>query len=107
MHIDQGPHADADIVLEDSFYRPLTPEQSKMAFRNEFDFDAPNAIDFDVLVDRLRDIQQGYSAASPLTWLQVVADKIPERKPRSPSIHFPSIKESRRPIRYTPLMYSY
>lgn len=31
-----------------------------MAFRNEYDFDAPEAIDFDILVDRLRDIKAGY-----------------------------------------------
>jgi len=33
--------------VQDSFYKPLTPEQSAAAFRNEFDFDAPEAIDFD------------------------------------------------------------
>lgn len=44
----------------DSFYKPLTSEQSAAAFRNEYDFDAPAAIDFDVLVDRLRDIKAGY-----------------------------------------------
>jgi uridine kinase len=38
----------------------LTAEQSTAAFRNEFDFDAPEAIDFDVLVDRLRDLKEGY-----------------------------------------------
>jgi uridine kinase len=46
--------------MQDSFYKPLTPEQSAAAFRNEFDFDAPEAIDFDILVDRLRDIKNGY-----------------------------------------------
>lgn len=44
----------------DSFYKPLTPEQSQAAFRNEWDFDAPEAIDFDTLVDKLRDIKSGY-----------------------------------------------
>jgi uridine kinase len=44
----------------DSFYKPLTPEESAAAFRCEYDFDAPEAIDFDVLVDRLRDIKSGY-----------------------------------------------
>jgi len=38
----------------------LTPEQSAKAFKNEYDFDSPKAIDFDVLVDRLRDLKQGY-----------------------------------------------
>lgn len=48
-------------VHQDSFYKPLTPEQSQAAFRNEFDFDAPEAIDFDILVDRLKDIKKGYA----------------------------------------------
>jgi len=48
------------ILSMDSFYRPLTPEQSLKAFGNEYDFDAPEAIDFDVLVDVLRDIKAGF-----------------------------------------------
>lgn len=48
------------ILSMDSFYKPLTPEQSQAAFRNEWDFDAPEAIDFDTLVDKLRDIKSGY-----------------------------------------------
>ncbi|KAF2188121.1 uridine-cytidine kinase 2 [Zopfia rhizophila CBS 207.26] len=54
------------IMSMDSFYKPLTPEQSRVAFRNEFDFDSPEAIDFDVLVDRLRDIKQGKVAEIPV-----------------------------------------
>jgi uridine kinase len=45
--------------MKDSFYKPLTPEQSEKAFRNEHDFDTPDAIDFDILVDCLSDIKQG------------------------------------------------
>lgn len=48
------------ILSMDSFYKPLTPEESAAAFRCEYDFDAPEAIDFDVLVDKLRDIKSGY-----------------------------------------------
>ena len=47
------------ILSMDSFYKPLTPEQSAAAFNNEYDFDAPAAIDFDILVDKLRDIKTG------------------------------------------------
>ncbi|PVI03521.1 uridine-cytidine kinase 2 [Periconia macrospinosa] len=54
------------ILSMDSFYKPLTPEQSKAAFRNEFDFDSPEAIDFDVLVDRLREIKNGKVAEVPV-----------------------------------------
>jgi hypothetical protein len=47
------------IMSMDTFYNPLTREQSEAAFRNEFDFDAPEAIDFDILVEKLRDIKAG------------------------------------------------
>jgi hypothetical protein len=55
------------ILSSDSYYKPLTPEESKAAFRNEYDFDAPAAIDFDLLVEHLRDIKSGY--AKKLSWL--------------------------------------
>ena len=47
------------ILSMDSFYKPLAAEQSAAAFRNEYDFDSPEAIDFDVLVEKLRDIKSG------------------------------------------------
>ena len=47
------------LLSMDSFYKPLTAEESVAAFRNEFDFDAPEAIDFDLLVERLTDIKSG------------------------------------------------
>ena len=31
------------ILSADSFYKPLTPEQSKLAFANQYDFDHPQA----------------------------------------------------------------
>lgn len=54
------------ILSMDSFYKPLSPEESAAAFRCEYDFDAPEAIDFDVLVDRLRDIKAGKKADIPV-----------------------------------------
>ncbi|KAI5457163.1 uridine kinase family-domain-containing protein [Mariannaea sp. PMI_226] len=50
----------------DSFYKSLTPAQSKLAFANEYDFDSPDAIDFDVLVDKLRDLKAGKRAEIPV-----------------------------------------
>lgn len=47
------------ILAMDSFYKPLTPEQSERAFKNEYDFDAPEAVDFDVLVEVLKNIKNG------------------------------------------------
>ncbi|KAI7605021.1 uridine-cytidine kinase-like protein-like 1, partial [Hortaea werneckii] len=50
----------------DSFYKPLTVEQSAAAFRNEYDFDSPDAIDFDCLVERLRSIKAGQKGDIPV-----------------------------------------
>ena len=47
------------LMSMDSFYKPLTSDESKAAFRNEYDFDAPEAIDFDLLVERLGDVKAG------------------------------------------------
>jgi uridine kinase len=47
-------------LSQDSFYKTLDAEGSRQAFLNEYDFDSPDAIDFDVLVDRLRDLKAGY-----------------------------------------------
>lgn len=56
------------ILSMDSFYKPLTAEQSAAAFRNDYDFDAPSAIDFDNLVERLREIKSGYGMPTPFRW---------------------------------------
>lgn len=47
------------ILSMDSFYKTLDEESSKKAFKNEYDFDSPDAIDFDILVERLRDLKAG------------------------------------------------
>ncbi|KAF2423568.1 uridine-cytidine kinase-like protein-like 1 [Tothia fuscella] len=54
------------LLSMDSYYKPLTPGQSTSAFKNEFDFDAPEAIDFDVLVENLQDIKQGKKTDVPI-----------------------------------------
>jgi uridine kinase len=41
----------------------LDAEASRQAFLNEYDFDSPEAIDFDVLVSRLQDLKAGYVVA--------------------------------------------
>lgn len=46
--------------LQDSFYKSLDAEASRKAFLNEYDFDSPDAIDFDKLVECLRDLKAGY-----------------------------------------------
>ncbi|KAL8709970.1 MAG: hypothetical protein Q9220_005421 [cf. Caloplaca sp. 1 TL-2023] len=54
------------IMSMDSFYKILTPEQHALAHRNEYDLDAPGAIDFDLMVERLRDLKQGRRAEIPI-----------------------------------------
>jgi len=45
--------------IQDSFYKVLTPEQHALAAKNEYDFDSPSSIDYDVLVERLEDLKAG------------------------------------------------
>ncbi|KKA28312.1 hypothetical protein TD95_003001 [Thielaviopsis punctulata] len=54
------------ILPMDSFYKPLSPEDSKKAFRNEYDFDSPEAIDFEVIIEKLRDLKAGKRAEIPV-----------------------------------------
>ncbi|KAI1356897.1 uridine kinase [Xylaria sp. FL0043] len=54
------------ILSMDSYYKPLDPESSKKAFMNEYDFDSPEAIDFDALLETLRDLKAGKRAEVPV-----------------------------------------
>ena len=38
----------------------LSPEQHSLAHKNEYDFDSPSSIDFDILLERLKDLKAGY-----------------------------------------------
>ena len=52
-------HSSVSDLEKDSFYKTLDEEGSRRAFSNEYDFDSPDAIDFDLLVARLRDLKAG------------------------------------------------
>lgn len=54
------------LLLFDNFYRPLTPEQSKMAFNNNFDFDEPGSIDLDLIVETVKSLKQGKKTEIPV-----------------------------------------
>ncbi|KAI3320072.1 uridine kinase [Xylariaceae sp. AK1471] len=54
------------ILSMDSYYKPLDAESSKKAFNNEYDFDSPEAIDFDALLETLRDLKAGKRAEVPV-----------------------------------------
>ncbi|KAJ2080317.1 Uridine kinase, partial [Coemansia sp. S100] len=53
------------ILSMDSFYRRLTPEESKRAFENNHDFDHPLSYDFDAALRALRDLKQGKAVRIP------------------------------------------
>ncbi|KAL4901882.1 uridine kinase family-domain-containing protein [Aspergillus multicolor] len=54
------------ILVMDSFYKTLNPEDHAKAHANEFDFDSPDSIDFDVLVQCLRDLKLGKKVDIPV-----------------------------------------
>lgn len=53
------------VLSTDSFYKPLTPEESARAFRNEYDFDAPQAWDWDLMVEKLKLLKEGRKVEIP------------------------------------------
>ncbi|KAK2746045.1 hypothetical protein FQN57_003385 [Myotisia sp. PD_48] len=56
----------ASILVMDSFYKTLTPKQNAVAHADEYDFDSPDALDFDVVVDILRNLKKGLKVDIPI-----------------------------------------
>ncbi|CAO3606763.1 unnamed protein product [Cunninghamella blakesleeana] len=54
------------IISMDSFYNVLSPEQSKLAHENNFDFDHPSAFDYDLLYECLCKLKHGKSIELPI-----------------------------------------
>lgn len=54
------------IVSQDAFYRPLSPAETKLAFEQNFDFDHPNAIDQELLVQCVRDLKESRAVQIPV-----------------------------------------
>lgn len=50
----------------DSFYNVLSPEDSKLAHQNRFDFDHPSAFDYDLLFETLIKLKEGKSVTVPI-----------------------------------------
>lgn len=46
-------------TYQDAFYRSLNPAQIELATKSEYDFDSPQAIDFDSIVETLQALKQG------------------------------------------------
>jgi uridine kinase len=53
------------VLSTDSFYKSLTREESERAFRNEFDFDSPEAWDWDLMVEKIRGLKEGRREVIP------------------------------------------
>ncbi|KAL4896225.1 uridine kinase family-domain-containing protein [Aspergillus ambiguus] len=74
------------ILVMDSFYKSLSPEEHARAHRNEFDFDCPDALDFDALVQTLRDLKQGKKANIP-----VYSFAHHQRQPQTTTLYSPRV----------------
>ncbi|KAG2414280.1 hypothetical protein HFD88_003471 [Aspergillus terreus] len=74
------------ILVMDSFYKSLSPEEHAKAHQNEFDFDCPDALDFDALVQTLRDLKQGKKANIP-----VYSFAHHQRQPQTTTLYSPRV----------------
>lgn len=54
------------ILSQDAFYRPLNEEQIQQAFEQNFDFDHPNAIDQELLVQCVKDLKASRAVQVPI-----------------------------------------
>ncbi|VDD93543.1 unnamed protein product, partial [Enterobius vermicularis] len=50
----------------DSFYKVLTEEQHVLAGKNEYNFDHPQAFDFDLMIETIRRLREGKSVEVPV-----------------------------------------
>ncbi|XP_042638719.1 uridine-cytidine kinase-like 1 [Orycteropus afer afer] len=54
------------LLSMDSFYKVLTRQQQEQAARNNFNFDHPDAFDFDLIISTLKKLKQGKSVKVPI-----------------------------------------
>ncbi|XP_048956408.1 uridine-cytidine kinase-like 1 isoform X3 [Canis lupus dingo] len=54
------------LLSMDSFYKVLTTQQQEQAAHNNFNFDHPDAFDFDLIVSTLKKLKQGKSVKVPV-----------------------------------------
>ncbi|XP_019738282.1 uridine-cytidine kinase-like 1 [Hippocampus comes] len=54
------------LLSMDSFYKVLTKEEQELAANNEYNFDHPDAFDFELLVNVLRKLKKGKSIKVPV-----------------------------------------
>ncbi|KAI5965147.1 URK1 [Candida pseudojiufengensis] len=67
QQIIQGINQPWTVLLSfDNFYKSLTPEESEKAFENEHDFDKPDALDLDAVVETIQNLKKGGKAIIPV-----------------------------------------
>ncbi|XP_069892813.1 uridine-cytidine kinase-like 1 isoform X2 [Dipodomys merriami] len=54
------------LLSMDSFYKVLTQQQQEQAARNNFNFDHPDAFDFNLIISTLKKLKQGRSVQVPI-----------------------------------------
>ncbi|CBQ72255.1 related to URK1-uridine kinase [Sporisorium reilianum SRZ2] len=54
------------IVSQDAYYKSLSAEESKLAFQEQYDFDHPDAFDYDILKQCIKDLRQGKAVEIPV-----------------------------------------
>lgn len=54
------------LISLDNFYKPLTPEESVRAFKSEYDFDEPSAIDLDLAYECILNLKNGKKTDVPI-----------------------------------------
>ena len=54
------------LLSMDSFYKVLNEEQQELARKNEYNFDHPDAFDFDLLIETLRKLKEGKRVDVPI-----------------------------------------
>ena len=54
------------IVSQDAYYKSLSPEESKLAFQEQYDFDHPDAFDYDILKQCIKDLRQSKAVEIPV-----------------------------------------
>ncbi|CAK9439371.1 uncharacterized protein LODBEIA_P35250 [Lodderomyces beijingensis] len=67
QQIIQGINQPWTVLLSfDNFYKNLSAEESKRAFENEYDFDTPESLDLEALVDTVKALKSGGKATIPV-----------------------------------------
>jgi len=54
------------LLSMDSFYKVLNEEERRLAGQNEYNFDHPNAFDFDLLIETLQKLKEGKRVEVPI-----------------------------------------